>query len=393
MKIKKNMVISFQSIFYYIVLIGFLFPRGYNGINPEYHIICSALMWIAVMMTCIQCLTFIKAKHYRQGKQVDITILFISGYFIMALLITAVCRRDFSSGLQQLFAAPAVCVFMISNLKRDPEKLLNIIINIFCIEFTVNALICHPYLKGIYHTIFLGHVQVVSQVGIISLLVGTYFWIRYHSHKIKIIYFYVITFYTMLTTDAEAAVLTLVGLLIAFVVYKLKFSQLFKFKSEIYIICMIILSVLVVYFAAIDMSMFPGFDINGRRYVWQSALFEIAKNPILGYGIDGVQLSTFWTSGFNYAHNQLMQNLLDGGIVLAVFFWLMIFGFSSKINHIQISKYRVLCNASLLVLLFVMLVESTTLYIYMYMILAINYVMADLTNPLNMVRRDNCGNY
>ena len=92
-------------------------------------------------------------------------------------------------------------------------------------------------------------------------------------------------------------------------------------------------------------------------------------------------LNTFWTTdGFNYAHNQLVQNFLDGGIVLVIFFWMMIFQFSTQINAIKNTKYKVLCNATLIALLFVMLFESTTLYIYMYMILTIEYRMVEMIN-------------
>ena len=117
--------------------------------------------------------------------------------------------------------------------------------------------------------------------------------------------------------------------------------------------------------------MIPGFDINGRSFVWQSALEKIKERPVEGYGIDGILLSTFWTSGFNYAHNQLLQSLLDGGIILTISFWNMIIRFAKEINKITMVKYRVLCNASLISLLFVMLFDSTTLYVYMYMILSI----------------------
>ena len=82
-------------------------------------------------------------------------------------------------------------------------------------------------------------------------------------------------------------------------------------------------------------------------------------------------ISTFWSEGFNYAHNQLVQNFLDGGLVLAFTFWTMILGFAKNINKIKIVRYKVLCNASLMALLFIMLFDSTTLYIYMYMILSI----------------------
>ena len=370
---KRYRLASRRSILMYLVVFGFLFPRGYIGESPLYHKVCSAFMWLSVFLTWMQWI-----KHSAKGKGVldgkfKRWVLSIGGYFILSIIITILCRRNISSGLQQLFAAPSVCVFMFLNLKLNPKKLLNTIANVMCIEFTVNAIMAasRVHINETYHMTFLGHIQVVSQYGILAILVGVLFELLYHDNHKRNVYLLIMTLYTMLTTDADSATFTLVGLLIAFILYKWKLSKLLTKKSELYVFLMIALSVLIVYCSAINPNLIPGFDINGRRFVWQSALEKIKERPIAGYGIDGVLLSTFWSSGFNYAHNQLVQNLLDGGIVLTVSFWNMIIGFAKEINKIPMVKYKVLCNASLIALLFVMLFDSTTLYIYMYMILSI----------------------
>ena len=377
---KKNSI-SFRTVFYYIVIIGFLFPRGYGEINTTYHSVCSLFMWISVVLVLIQSLNKTKIKVSIRKIKIHKENIWLRGYFIAAILITAFCRKSFSSGLQQLFAAPCVCIFMLLNLKQYPEKILNIIMNVLCIEFTLNALLSHPYINGVYHIIFLGHIQVVSQYEILAALVGTAYLLLYHKKKKKIYYLYLITLYTTFTTDVEAAAFTAIGLLIALLIYKLKASQILKMKSNSYVIAMMILSVTIIYLSVTNVRFLPNININGRMYVWQDAMQKIIAHPIFGYGIDGVVLNTFWTTdGFNYAHNQLVQNFLDGGIVLVIFFWMMIFQFSTQINAIKNTKYKVLCNATLIALLFVMLFESTTLYIYMYMILTIEYMMVEMIN-------------
>lgn len=377
---KRYRLASKRSILMYLVVFGFLFPRGFISESPLYHKVCSAFMWLSVFLTWMQWI-----KHSAKGKGVldgkfKRWVLSTGGYFILSIIITILCRRNLSSGLQQLFAAPSVCVFMLLNLKLNPQKLLNAVANVMCVEFTVNAIMAasQPYINGIYHVIFLGHIQVVSQYGILAILVGVLFELLYHDNHKRNVYLLIVTFYTMLTTDAESATFTLVGLLIAFIIYKWKLSKLLMKKSELYVFFMIALSVLIIYCSAINPNLIPSFDIHGRRFVWQSALEKIKERPIAGYGIDGVLLSTFWSSGFNYAHNQLVQNLLDGGIILTISFWNMIIGFAKEINKIRMVKYRVLCNASLIALLFVMLFDSTTLYIYMYMILSIIFSTRNL---------------
>lgn len=368
--VKKSYSISIQSVFLYVVVIGFLFPRGYSEISEIYHKVCSTMMWLSVGLTWLQWIRYSKSKLIKG--RIEKICLQISTYFILAIIITIICRRSVSSGFQQLLAAPSVCVFMILNLKRNPKRLLDCIAVVLCIELTFNLLmtIVQPSFYGLIHIMFLGHIQVVSQYGVLAILVVVLSWMLYHRSK-KIMYLFGITLYTMLTTDAELAIFTVFGFLIIFIIYKLKLSQVLKFPSKFYIIVMIAMSALTVYFSVTNTNLLSYLDINGRNFVWKSAIEKINRHPILGYGIDGVLLSTFWSKGFNYAHNQLVQNFLDGGLILMISFWRMIFGFASNIDKININRYKVLCNASMLALLSIMLFESTTLYVYMYMILSI----------------------
>ena len=130
---------------------------------------------------------------------------------------------------------------------------------------------------------------------------------------------------------------------------------------------------------AVNTNIIPNLNFNGRKYVWQDALLNISNSIWVGYGIDGVLLHTFWTewtgNGFNYAHNQILQNMLDGGIVLTISFWIMIFMFTIETNSIKQKKYKLLSNAGLITLLFIMIFESTTLYCYMYIVLSIIFVL------------------
>lgn len=377
---KKSHSLSVQTIFIYVVVIGFLFPRGYNEISDVYRKVCSVAMWLSVLLTWLQWFKCSKIKNKLGEGKIEGSVLQIGLYFIFAIIITIIIRQNISSGLQQLLAAPSVCTFMILNIRRKPKKLLNTIVNVLCFELTINAFIMllQPDFYGVYHMIFLGHIQVVSQYGVLSILTAILYWLLYHDKKKKLIYFLVITLYTMLTTDTEAAVFTAAGFLIALIIYKWKWFRLLMFRSEVYVFFMVAMSVIVVYFSTVNAGLISYIDINGRNFVWQSALVKIKLHPILGYGIDGVLLSTFWSKGFNYAHNQLVQNLLDGGLVLAFAFWTMILGFAKNINKIKIVRYKVLCNASLMALLFIMLFDSTTLYIYMYMILSIIFSVRKL---------------
>lgn len=367
------MKISLLTLYYLFIEIAFLFPRGYGEYSAIYHLIMTLLVWSAVILIVITEIPKI-AKH---SKRIGFDSIMIAMYFLMAIIITIVLQKGISSGLQQMIAAPIFCVFLIQNIKRHPQKLLDSLATVFIINLSLNIIITRIAFAPNSHIIFLGHVQMVSQYGLAALVVSALYYMTYKNKKIKMGGLIFLTIFTMLTTDADSAVFSALIILIGFVIYKFKLYRIFFFKTEFYVFGMIALNVAIIYLTAVNRTIIPGLDFTGRRFVWQNALLNIEKQPIFGYGIDGILLHTFWTEwsggGFNYAHNQILQNLLDGGAVLTIAFWIMIFTFIKPAEKISEGKYRVFVNSSIIALLFVMIFDSTTLYSYMYIILTIIY--------------------
>lgn len=369
--------LSRYRFYIYFVVIAFLFPRGFGEINNIYHDVSSLLVWIAAFLILLK-----EIKYIINNIKIKISGIFICLYFVLAFLITLINRGEVTSGLQQLIATPFLCLLVISNMQKNCKTLLEATMCVFMVEFILNFIfMISPFEFG-EHLTFLGHVQMISQFGIVSILVSILYWMIFKTHKRRVIFLVVITLVTMLTTDASSAILSAVALCIAYITYKWKLYHLFCFRTEIYLIGMIIMSLIVVYITSINRNIIPNIDFSGRRFVWGEALIKIVNKPLFGYGIDGVLLQPFWTEwtggGFNYAHNQILQNMLDGGIVLAMAFWIMVYSFVKNVNKLKQKKYVVLFNATIVTLLFVMIFESVTLYCYMYFVLAIVYVFPKL---------------
>lgn len=381
------MRVSLLTLYYLFIEMAFLFPRGYGEYSIIYHKIMVLLVWSAVMLIVIIEIPKI-TKH---SKRVSTDGILIAAYFLVAIAITILIRKKVSSGLQQMIAAPAFCAFLIQNLKKNPRKLLNSLATVFIINLLLNIVITRITFASDEHIIFLGHVQMVSQYGLAALVVSTLYYITYKDEKTKMKCLIILTIVTMLTTDADSAVFSALIIFIGFVIYKFKLYKILFFKTEIYVLGMLALNIAVIYLTSVNRTIIPGLDFSGRRFVWEDALLNIKKQPIFGYGIDGVLLHTFWTEwtggGFNYAHNQILQNLLDGGGVLTFFFWVMILTFIKPAKKIANKKYRVFVNSSVIALLFVMIFDSTTLYCYMYIILAVLYAVPFLCDEKR--RREN----
>lgn len=243
----------------------------------------------------------------------------------------------------------------------------------------------------------------VSQLSILAILTAVLYNILYEDKKIKRNIIISIVVITLIITDASLALITAILLIVLFIISKTKFNKILLLNSKIYIVFGIIFNIVIV-LASVCNNLYNNncitwLDFSGRSFVWKDALTKIFENPILGYGIYGVLLQTFWNkwsnfSGFNYAHNQILQNFLDGGIVLNVVFFSMLFSFCNNIKSISNIKCKILCNVVLIVILNIMAFESPTIYCYYIICLSIIYISSVLSkqNFVNVEEKNGINN-
>jgi len=379
---------SLSKLFNYFIIISFLFPRGYAEFNSTYKNVFTCCIWFSTLIIWVQ-FFLVYFKEFRKK-----SILFIMSYFIITIIITLFMRGSDINGFQKLFAYPSIFLFMIFKMRENPKILLNILNNVMLVLFVLNQLVLRSFFSEQYHITFLGHVQMISQLGILSIFCAVVYWILYHNKKKRTILIVLLSLFTMLTVDASSAVISAIILCILAILYKLKIYYFLTFNSKIYIIGGLFLSLLIISLSIINNSVYNNtvtfLDFSGRSFIWLDAVSKFKSSIFLGYGIEGVLLDVFWNqwtnpNGFNYAHNQILQNLLDGGIIGFFAFWFMIFHCCENINNIKSSKYRALINAILIAFSVVMIFESTSLYCYMFMCLAIIYVLPSVINKNDKV--------
>ena len=392
-QIKKEL---FLEMFYYFILISFLFPRGCSEFNIIYKRFSAYLVWISVILIWIVIgIDLYKRKDIINNKK---EIIFIMSYFVLAILITIAIRKQNITGLQQLFAYPTMCAFIILKVKNNQKIFLNCINNIMLILFILNPIITWIFFKEQYHLTFLGHVQMISQLGLLAIFSAILYYIMFNEKKVKIVAIIFLVGLAFITTDATAAMLTAILLVICFIIYKTKIKNILLLNSELYILIVIILNILVITISVLNNvlndNLISVLDFSGRSFVWKDAISKISNNLLFGYGIDGIKLQVFWTElegtgGFNYAHNQILQNLLDGGMVLLIAFWNMMLTFCKNIKNISNEKIKALSNSILFIFLIIMIFESATLYSYVFILLSIIYTLK-YNNELNkMVKEKN----
>lgn len=86
--------------------------------------------------------------------------------------------------------------------------------------------------------------------------------------------------------------------------------------------------------------------LTDRDVVWNTVLNYIRKRPLFGYGIQKelTRFGTFGTRLFMYAHNQILQELFDGGIVQLLLYIFLILMISRKLN-----KYKNLTSSQAMI--------------------------------------------
>lgn len=379
----------FVNIYYSFIVITLLFPRGLIELNSLLFTIYRVMTWTAIATIWI---IFILQKILQKSSSIIYikkdTIKIIL-YFLLSIFITYIARSKVNSGLQQMFLYPSVSLFIIVNAKKHPKKLLKIFINVLLLLFSCQLIFAN-FFNNLYHMTFLGHIQLISQVGILSIFISCLYWLLFRQNNYRVFCLIIITLIILIITDASSAFLTFLILILSYILYKFNLHRLLCFNSKVYIIVLFILSASLLFIVSkgnLFEQLFGAISFSGRKFIWRDAMIKIKQHPFIGYGIDGVLIETFWTEwtggGFNYAHNQIVQCLLDGGFIILISFFTMISSYTYQINNIRDRKYKILMNSVLICILFVMIFDSTTLYCYMYIILSLMYSFPEIINLNN----------
>lgn len=367
----------------YFIIISFLFPRGYAEFNIVYKNVYTYAIWASTLIIWGQFLFF----HFRIKEIIKRDTIIIISYFVSAFIITLLIRGIVVNGYQKLIAYPSICLFTICNLKKNPKRFLNSINNVVMILLILNQVVLREFFSQQLHMTFLGHVQMISQITTLAIFCALIFWVMFKEKKKRTIFIIIMSLFTMITTDASLAKTICVMLCIFAFLYKFKKYNFLTYDSKVYIIIGIIFNVIIILLSVINNVKYnnaiPVLDLSGRSFVWVDALDKIKNKVMMGYGVEGVLLNVFWNKwnnspGFNYAHNQILQNLLDGGVILCSIFIFMLFSFCKNTKKISNIKYKVIINTILIIFLGIMIFESTSSYCYMYLCFSIIYTVPSL---------------
>lgn len=376
---------SLQKLIIYLSLFPFFHPVGFSVYSEQYHdFFVYWLLAVCVSVFAYVGINLVKRKHSSKIFNKSLISLFI--YQAIFILITFVTQQGIGEGLQKLFVVPVfglLCAILLVNCRND---FLNCISDILIVEFCLslfvfNRLFFPNLFSGELGVLFTGHIQTASQLALIGIFVSVIIVNFYDKSSGKAKLLVVLSMLLMLQSKTLASYITIAILIFAYIIFKTGFSKkAFLLDTKIYLSGWFLINIFMVfiykYVIALPFLRQYQLSLSARTLIWQEIMKLVCKKPVLGYGAYGVKVVLPWHTatgidGMNYAHNELLQKLLDGGIVLLVAFVILLVIYTENINQLKNNKQKYIANVFLGMFLLLMVIESVTEYYYIFVFLSI----------------------
>lgn len=389
--------INLLNIFWYIEAIAFLFPSGFDIYFPEYKKIETIILLFALVLGVLRIFYEAIISNHRMIFNAVIGLVLL--YHLTLLMITLCIQGSVSEGFKKIFSVPIICLLLSYDCKSSMRNVINAFSKVLIIILLLNILFFNQWLFKSYflvdnHIIFIGHVQIASELGILGILIA-YAESKVNGDKFNGILLLALSIITMLYSKTSASYLVLSILIIAWIFKKNTFIRgvVNKYTGLIVLFLMLIGTYLVFndwMKENLDTSRLVTNLTSGRTFVWLDGVRLFRQSPLIGYGAYGFKIVTFWSQWINggvgsYAHSTLLQLLLDGGIILASIFIIMIFVVIKKEKNSMVNNdCKYLSYVLLIAFLAVGLFESLTEYCYIFIFL---FLMLNLENTNSLRKR------
>lgn len=390
--------INLLNIFWYIEAIAFLFPSGFGIYFPEYKKIETIILFFALVLGGLRIFYGAIISNHKMVFNVVIGLVLL--YHLTLLIITLCIQGSVSEGFKKIFSVPIICLLLSYDCKSSMRNVINAFSKVLIIIFLLNVLVFNQWFFKSYflvdnHIIFIGHVQIASELGTLGILIA-YAESKVNSSKFNGILLLALSIITMLYSKTSASYLVLSILIIAWIFKKNTFIRDVVNKyTGLIVLFLILIGTYLVFndWTKEDLDTFRLVTnlTSGRTYVWLDGVRLFRQSPLIGYGAYGFKIVTFWSQwtnggvGMSYAHSTLLQLLLDGGIILASIFIIMIFVVIKKEkNNMVNNDCKYLSYVLLIAFLAVGLFESLTEYCYIFIFLLL---MLNLENTKTLRKR------
>lgn len=373
MKLDKN------KVWLFFLLFPFLCPRGFFEIYPIY----KTMMTLWLLFTMVGMIFIYVYRLAKKKVIMDIRLIYILLYFGILIIETLIIQKSIGEGLQKMFVTPALFMFMIVSFDKFGEKIIDVMSDILLINLLLFCSFFNPInfqrMFDVPEQIcFLGHIQVSTEMALLCLGLAVII-INKSRKKARLMMFLAIVTMFLATTDAGLVILAFLSMMYILYILGLKKRVVNLSQQKIFIAGTVlegIMLLVVLYFRI---------DFGARYFVYLDGISKLNGHMVSGYGAYGVLIKTFWhdwenSNGMNYAHNEVLQLLLDGGIILLVAYIAMCIVLLRNRQQGVTKNVAYWFNAFLIAFLAVGICESLTEYNYFYIFLIINLFLPSILN-------------
>lgn len=326
----------------YIIFLYFLFDRTlsvilHSELLNSVYVLLSKLFAIFVIVEFLGIIS--KRGGIRYAPLVYVLLIFLS-LFISTIVNNGDIRR-YLMIIYPVMSLTSFCLLECNTIYKL-RLFINAISNFYTLLASVNLLLLLLFPSffsfednagGIMY--FLGGENMVGY----SLLFGFYFValdFYFKRSRMKFIYYllvYALNIFVIFSGSNVIGFLCLLFLIFPNPIRKVVQSTSLKFLSFVFVILFMVIVLFGFLNTILNMSLFSyiiedllgkNITLTNRTIIWSIVISEFFNHPILGHGIaDTVNLfyiSEQWSKGYFSAHNQVLQSLYEGGILLFISF-------------------------------------------------------------------------
>ena len=280
-----------------------------------------------------------------------------------------------------IFSCCLACEYYI--YKEKMENFFSSICNIYIVYLIINTIFMLIYPDGMIVTrLYTTNKQAFRDVGFHFIgfknyfgfyflpLLAVVFFDKYYSGRKHIILQMLIVvdvFLAKSSTSIIAVTIFYIILILGKFISRIKKDNKYNFiRNPIIFVSYIFLFILIVIFNSgfglrtIVSNLFnKASSFTGRTTIWGLAIAKVLKNPILGYGKSDV---IYMNGNYWYAHNGILDLLIQGGIVLIVLYIGVIFICYKPVENLKEQSLYKITIAITAMYCVLMLVESVVNY-------------------------------
>lgn len=271
---------------------------------------------------------------YINGRKLSPLILSIIFYQLSLFFSTVINSGNYWKLAVNCGTVISFCMITELALKKNSRLYFKTILDIYIPLSVVNLLVIILFPGGIAKDDYYGNIFYVIGIRnglppvLIPLLIYCFLYSSMEGKKITgaMLFFTAVVSASILITWSATGVAGLFMLLFfAFFIYRKNIAGVFNSLSLSVLYLALYLGIIVfrvqsAFAFIIEDMLHKNITFTGRTDIWDIAIMLIKRSPVFGYGVYEGHGLIFTRGHFYYAHNAVLEVLLQGGVISLIFY-------------------------------------------------------------------------